>query len=165
MKIHLPEDYQPLAHRVFDEVYAELHPLLPSAKIAHVGSSSIPGAISKGDIDICVAVPAAEFDVTLATLEAQGYKIKADTLRTPQLCMLDASRVDISLAIQLIEKDSAFEFFHKFRDALIDDPDLLAQYNALKLRFADQGADVYRDEKAKFISAVLAESTGKQVNS
>jgi GrpB-like predicted nucleotidyltransferase (UPF0157 family) len=156
MKIHLPEDYQPVAHKVFDEVRATLQPLLPSAKIAHVGSSSIPGAISKGDIDICVAVPAAEFDATLATLEAQGYKIKTDTLRTPQLCMLNAPRRDISLAIQLIEKDSVFEFFHKFRDALTDNPDLVTRYNALKRQFADQGADVYRDEKAKFIRAVLS---------
>jgi GrpB-like predicted nucleotidyltransferase (UPF0157 family) len=155
MKIYPPENYQPYAQKVFHEVQAALQPLLPSAKIEHIGSSSIPGAASKGDIDICVAVSAFEFDTALAKLKALGYAIKADTLRTSQLCMLESPRTDISLAIQLIEKDSPFEFFLKFRDALIDNPDLVAQYNALKRQFVDQGDEIYRDEKAKFIKAVL----------
>jgi GrpB-like predicted nucleotidyltransferase (UPF0157 family) len=155
MIIHPPSNYQPLAHRVFDEVRAVLQRLLPVARIEHVGSSSIPGAISKGDLDICVSVPAIDFVATLEKLQALGYTVKGDTLRTEQLCMLQAPRQDISLAIQLIEKDSEFEFFHKFRDALLANPELVDRYNALKLKFSAQGPQIYRDEKAKFIRSVL----------
>ena len=69
--------------------------------------------------------------------------------------MLEATRKDISLAIQLIEKDSEFEFFHQFRDALLANPELVDRYNELKLRFSPQGPQTYRDEKAKFIRSIL----------
>ena len=39
--------------------------------------------------------------------------------------MLEATRKDISRVIQLIEKNSEFEFFHKFRDALLANPKLV----------------------------------------
>ena len=133
MIIHSPSDYQPLAQRVFDEVRTVLRTVLPTARIEHIGSSAVPGAISKGDLDICVSVAAINFQETLAKLQALGYSVKADTLRTEQLCMLEAPRKDISLAIQLIEKDSEFEFFHKFRDALLANPQLVDRYNELKL--------------------------------
>ena len=155
MIIHPPSNYQPLAHKVFDEVRAALQRFLPMARIEHVGSSSVPGALSKGDLDVCVSVPAIDFEETLEKLQAFGYTVKGDTLRTEQLCMLEAPRKDISLAIQLIEKDSEFEFFHKFRDALLANPKLVDRYNELKLQFAVQGPQTYRDEKAKFIRSVL----------
>jgi GrpB-like predicted nucleotidyltransferase (UPF0157 family) len=155
MIIHPPSDYQPLAHRVFNEVRVVLQRALPNARIEHVGSSSVPGAISKGDLDICVSVLATDFKSGLERLQVLGYTIKNDTLRTEQLCMLEASRKDISLAIQLIEKDSEFEFFHKFRDALLANPALVDRYNEMKLKFSSQGSQTYRDEKAKFIRSVL----------
>ena len=155
MIIHPPSDYQPLAQKVFDEVRTVLRPLLPTARIEHVGSSSVPGAISKGDLDICVSVSAIDFEATLEKLQTLGYTVKGDTLRTEQLCMLEAPRKDISLAIQLIEKDSEFEFFHKFRDALLANPKLVDRYNELKLKFSFDGPQTYRDEKAKFIRSVL----------
>ena len=155
MIIYPPSNYQPLAHKVFDEVRTALRPLLPTARIEHVGSSSVPGAISKGDLDICVSVPAIDFEETLGKLQSLGYTVKVDTLRTEQLCMLEATRKDISLAVQLIEKDSEFEFFHKFRDALLADPQLVDRYNRLKLQFSPHGPHTYREEKAKFIRSVL----------
>lgn len=155
MIIYPPSTYQPLAHKVFDEVHAVLQRVLPMASIEHVGASAVPGALSKGDLDICVAVHASDFEAALENLQALGYTIKGDTLRTEQLCMLESSRKDIPLAIQLIEKDSEFEFFHKFRDALRANPALVDRYNELKLKFAPEGPQTYRDEKAKFIRAVL----------
>lgn len=155
MKIHPPSDYQALASKVFDEIRAALQPLMPSASIEHVGSSCVPGALSKGDLDVCVAVHAHEFNITREKLQSLGYAIKIGTLQTEQLCMLEAPRKDISAAIQLIERGSEFEFFHKFRDALLENPELVERYNKLKLQFSAQGPLVYREEKAKFIRSVL----------
>ena len=131
----------------------QLSAALPLATVEHIGSSSIPQAISKGDIDVLVAVAQADFAQALAALVALGYEEKNDTLRTPQLCMLVSPRADIDLAIQLIERGSKFEFFLTFRDALRADPDLVAQYNQIK-RCANNSAD-YRLAKSSFIDEVL----------
>ena len=131
----------------------QLPAALPLATVEHIGASSIPQAISKGDIDVLVAVAQADFAQALAALVALGYEEKNDTLRTPQLCMLVSPRADIDLAIQLIERGSKFEFFLTFRDALRADPDLVAQYNQIK-RCANNSAD-YRLAKSSFIDEVL----------
>jgi GrpB-like predicted nucleotidyltransferase (UPF0157 family) len=155
MKIYPPEQYQPAAAQIFSAVKTELALLLPGARIEHVGSSAIPGAHSKGDLDVCISVEPCKFEQTLATLVAAGYTVKPDTLRTNQLCMLESTRPDISLALQLIEQGSEFEFFVIFRDALRRDANLVSQYNALKLETASLGEQGYREAKSEFIREVL----------
>lgn len=113
-----PAVYQALAERVFMEVREQLAGLLPDARVEHVGSSAVPGAVSKGDVDICVAVSAGRLEVALQALTKLGYHEAHATLRTPQLCMLKSSRSDVDLALQLIEAGSRFDFFVSFRDAL-----------------------------------------------
>jgi GrpB-like predicted nucleotidyltransferase (UPF0157 family) len=155
MKLLDPSEYQPAAHAVFKSVSDELIRLLPGARIEHVGASSIPGAVSKGDLDICVVVPANDHAATVHALEACGYVVKADTLRTPELCMLLSPRKDSDVALQVVTEGSRFEFFMRFRDAMRADPLLVERYNQVKRDFVHSGTGRYRDEKTKFIEAVL----------
>jgi GrpB-like predicted nucleotidyltransferase (UPF0157 family) len=155
MKIHPPEEYQPAANVVYAEALTVLSALAPDARIEHVGSSAIPGAYSKGDVDICVCVAPAAFVKTLAALLAAGYCIKQDTLRTGELCMLESDAADEPHAVQLIAAGSKFEFFFAFRDALTQDPQLVSRYNALKPTAARLGEADYRREKSRFIDEVL----------
>ncbi len=155
MELLESSEYQALACSVFEQVAKELSLLLPAARVEHVGASSVPGAISKGDLDICVVVAASGHPSTVKVLEASGYVVKADTLRTHELCMLLSPRKDLDVALQVVAEGSQFEFFMRFRDALRADPLLVEQYNQLKRNFASAGAESYRDEKAKFIEAVL----------
>lgn len=147
--------YQSFAGTVFDEVARELIQLLPHARVEHVGASSIPGAISKGDLDICVAVPASAHADAVEALVSAGYAIKQDTLRTPALCMLLSPRRDWDVALQVIAAGSEFEFFMRFRDALRASPELVEQYNQIKRNAAALGRERYRDDKARFIETVL----------
>lgn len=156
MKIYPPEEYQPAASAAYAKASVALKVLAPDARIEHVGSSAIPGAYSKGDVDICVCVRPAGFEATLAALLSAGYRIKPDTLRTSQLCMLESGGTDIPHAVQLIAAGSKFEFFFAFRDALRRDPQLVSRYNALKLNAARLGEADYRREKSRFIDEVLA---------
>lgn len=155
MKLLDPSEYQPLAGAVFTSIAQALAQLIPTARVEHVGASAIPGAISKGDLDVCVIVTALDHANTVNILGDSGYVIKADTLRTPELCMLLSPRKDIELALQVIAEGSRFEFFLQFRDALRNDPQLVEQYNELKRSFAPKGEEAYRDGKEKFIQAVL----------
>lgn len=152
MKFYTPDEYQEKCSALFHRFYAEISVVLPSAQIEHVGSSSVPGAISKGDLDIYVGVdPPAHSEAVLKLIDC-GYKVKADTLRTPELCMLVAQE---DVALQVVAVGSQYEFFIKFRDLLRSNPDLLSQYNNLKQSCAGFSEDRYRAEKSKFIEEAL----------
>ncbi|HSC83677.1 MAG TPA: GrpB family protein [Pseudomonas sp.] len=155
----LPADgYQPRANEIAAAAASEILARLPGTRIEHIGSSAIPGAISKGDVDLCVLVAPTQFDYVLCVLEELGYQQKLDTLRTEQLCMLVSPRRDIDLAIQLITLGSEFEFFLTFRDALLASAELVERYNQVKLDAAHLPEDEYRSAKSCFIDAVLAAS-------
>ena len=155
MKLLEPAQYQGTAAAIFAAESAQIAAILPRAHIEHIGASSIAGAISKGDLDICVLVPMQDHARSVNTLEAAGYVVKSDTLRTPALCMLQSPCTTLDVALQVVATGSEFEFFLHFRDALRANPPLVAQYNQLKQRFAASGMDRYREEKSRFIAEVL----------
>ncbi len=155
MKLLSPEDYQGAVAAHFDTVAAKLRRALPDARIEHVGASSIPGAISKGDLDVCAIVAAAGFDAACEALKALGYVEKRDTLQTNELRMLIPHEETDDHAVQVVAAGSRFEFFIAFRDALRADPSLVAEYNAVKAGAASSGPDGYRAAKAAFIDRVL----------
>ena len=148
-------EYQPLAQRVFESVRAEVNGLLPHARVEHVGASSVPGAISKGDVDVYVGVETHQHEAAICTLEANGYVIKPDTLRTASLCMLVTDKHDCDVALQVVESGSKFEMFLIFRDRLSTDEKLLGEYNRMKLESSGMDAEDYRLRKSKFIESVL----------
>ncbi|MDX5935188.1 GrpB family protein [Acidithiobacillus thiooxidans] len=155
MKLLEPSCYQSLASAAYESVVDELSPLLTDARFEHIGASAIPGAISKGDLDICIVVDALKHRDTVEALEALGYVVKTGTLRTPELCMLVSPRRDLDIALQIVAAGSEFEFFMHFRDALLANACLVHQYNEIKRKFASFSPDCYRNEKAKFILSVL----------
>ncbi len=153
--MHAPRHYQSQAVASYEDVELLLTAILPDARIAHVGASSIPGAYSRGGVDVCVAVPRESFDEALGVLGEAGFTVREEALRTEQLCMLDAPMTDVPLSVQLIESGSRFEFFMQFRDALRADAALLARYNAIRIAAAPQGDEAYREAKGVFIERVL----------
>lgn len=62
----------------------------------------------------------------------------------------------MDVAIQLVENGSSFEDFIRFRDLMNARPDLVQNYNELKIRCTGLGEDDYREIKSKFIEDVLA---------
>jgi GrpB-like predicted nucleotidyltransferase (UPF0157 family) len=157
-----PSQYQARAELAFRSIASQLSALLPRTRIEHVGASSIPGAISKGDLDICVLVASSHHQTTVDALEGLGYVIKTDTLRTPELCMLVSPRKDMDVALQVVSEGSRFEFFLHFRDRLRAEPRLVAQYNQLKRRFAPSGPERYRRAKDRFIQRVIGSPQAPQ---
>lgn len=164
MKLLQPDQYQPAAVASFKAIAERIASVLPDAQVEHVGASSIPGAVSKGDLDVCVIVGRDRFAASLNRILELGYQVKADTLRTDQLCMLIPLAPADDHAIQLVEADSRFQFFLTFRDALRNDPSEVARYNEVKLRAAGQSEQEYRRAKSAFIAEVLeaSQSLGPQ---
>lgn len=152
--LHEPLDYQP---RLIDEFKAWANRLhqLGAAGVEHIGASAIPGAISKGDLDILVLVAPSELEVFKAAIERSGFAEKAGTLRTPELCMMVHPDHN-HLAIQVVARGSEFQhLFLAFRDALRADERLVREYNEIKLAAAGLQNEEYRAAKEQFIRAVL----------
>ena len=152
-----PEAWQARAQAAFAAVSHELALLLPDAQVQHMGATSVPGSWSKGDVDLAVLVAPATHDASVLRLQAAGYRVEADTLRTPALCMLRSPRTDLDLALQVLAHGSTFaRDFLRFRDALLASPALAARYNAIKAEHAGAGMQAYRAAKSRFIAQVLS---------
>jgi GrpB-like predicted nucleotidyltransferase (UPF0157 family) len=150
-----PQDYQPIANKIFEDIRQKFELMIPNANIQHVGSSAVDGAISKGDLDIFIGVPRDHHSETVRVFEQQGFKIKKGTLRTDELCMLEAECYQIDVAVQIVALGSKFEFFLEFRDKLRADSRLVHEYNDLKRSFQGASPDKYREAKSEFIERVL----------
>jgi GrpB-like predicted nucleotidyltransferase (UPF0157 family) len=140
---------------IFLEVEAKIIEILPNARVEHVGSSAIPGAISKGDLDIFVGVTQDDFLEAIDLIKHIGFSEKLNTLRTDSLCMMTSSTYNEDVAVQLVANGSEHESFLEFRDKLRSNPDLVSRYNQLKFDCKGLAHDNYREVKSAFIETVL----------
>lgn len=156
MKFYDYETYIVKLAPIYKELFEGLSDLLPQARIEHIGASSTQGCISKGDLDVLVAVNKDRFKVSLEKIKSLGFYEKKNTLRTHELCMLKTEKYKgEDVAIQLIVRGSEFEDFIRFRNILRSCPDLLEQYNNLKKRSEHLDETIYREKKSSFITSVL----------
>ncbi|MCY3120666.1 GrpB family protein, partial [Acinetobacter baumannii] len=89
-----PEQYQKRCTQLFNLYRKQISALLPSAQIEHIGSSAIPNAFSKGDLDIYIEVLPDQFEFAIEQLKTLNFIEKQNTLRTNELCMLDSLNND-----------------------------------------------------------------------
>lgn len=125
MKFFEAEGYQPVCIKSFEYYKAEISKLLPSVRVEHIGASSIPNAISKGDLDIFIGVEHERLEQTVQLLRRLGFSEKSNTFRSSELCMLELIESDV--ALQVVANGSKFEFFLTFRDKLRADARLVSQ--------------------------------------
>ena len=150
-----PGQYQDTAVAAYEDAELLLSAILPDARIAHVGASSVPGACSRGGVDICVAVQRGAFDEALGVLCEAGYVQRSLDDGSDRRALLAAPYANVPLTLRLVESGSVHESLMRFRDALRADPALLSRYNAVRLAAAPQGAAAYAAAKAAFMAEVL----------
>lgn len=161
MKLFNSTDLKAKSDLLFHKWKIVIESEVPFSRVEHVGSTSVDGALTKGDVDLYVEVPAGSHKDAVATLESLGFRIKQDTHRDEALCMLESMETS-DLALQVVARGSVYEFFLKFRNALNADSDLLRRYNLLKESCSDASAEEYRQRKAIFIEGVLASLSQSQ---
>lgn len=148
----------------FQEVARDLRASLeeiPSARIEHVGSTSVPGLAAKPILDIDVIVDGANVDAAVAALVAAGYVHRGDLgvsgreafwapdedpRRNVYVCRAGTLNVRNHLAV---------------REVLRRRPDLKDEYAEVKLALAADPAmdiDTYIARKSAVLQKVLAES-------
>ena len=155
MKFLGPQAYQPWARQLFEQLSATIRRVLPDARIEHIGSSSIQGALSKGDLDLFVGVEPEEYESAIAAIESLGFRIKNESFRSESLCPFESDGYPLDVGLQLVVNRSEFECFLVFRDRLNSDPELRTAYNQLKRDAVDLHEHEYRQIKSRFIERVL----------
>ncbi|MHC6529477.1 GrpB family protein [Vibrio proteolyticus] len=157
MQFYKADEYQASCENLYRKYELEIAALLPDAFIEHIGASSIPNAVSKGDLDILVGVNGKELENAVKLLSTLGFNEKSDTLRTPELCMLENSSCE-DVAFQVVANGSEFDFFVGFRDKLRESPELVQRYNKLKMSCTGLSHEEYRRKKSAFIERVLGQA-------
>jgi GrpB-like predicted nucleotidyltransferase (UPF0157 family) len=142
------------AAAAFEQHKVRLLTLLPQVEIQHIGSTAIPGALTKGDLDIVVRVPQTEFDTADAIL-ALHYERNTGSTRTTSFASFKDDSTDPPLGIQLVVRGSDLDDFCTFRDFLVAHPAYLVEYNQLKDAAHGQSMDTYREQKSRFVEQIL----------
>jgi GrpB-like predicted nucleotidyltransferase (UPF0157 family) len=131
--------------------------------VEHIGSTSVPGLAAKPVIDVLLGAGSlAEIEARIGRLEDHGFSYVSKYEREiPDRRYFVKSPPDsLRLHVHGVEIGGRLWREHlAFRDALRNDPALLAEYQALKLRLAEEFADdksAYTEAKGPFIKAVLA---------
>jgi GrpB-like predicted nucleotidyltransferase (UPF0157 family) len=153
-----PRHYQDQAMAAYEDAELLLSAILPDARIEHVGASAVPGAYSRGGVDVCVAVPREAFDEALGVLCEAGCVPRSPRSQddgADRLAMLVAPNAGVPVLLRLIESGSGHESLMRFRNALRGDATLLARYNAIRIDAAALGGAAYADAKRSFIAGIL----------
>jgi GrpB-like predicted nucleotidyltransferase (UPF0157 family) len=118
-------------------------------EVVLTGGSSVPGALTKGDIDLHLRVPPGSFDDAVARLGTE-YPTASPSAWAATLAVFDVpSTRPTGLAVTPVGSEHDFRFSLAWQ-RLRTDPVLLEEYNSLKRD--SFGAASYEDRKSAFFT-------------
>jgi GrpB-like predicted nucleotidyltransferase (UPF0157 family) len=154
-------DWPTQFHAICEELLSAFAPT--PVTIEHIGSTSVPGLAAKPVIDVLLGAHSlADIESKIKPLNKIGYSYvpKYEREISVRRYFVKASATSLRVHLHAVELGSRLWQEHlAFRDRLRVDADLCAQYQALKLRLAEEFADdksAYTTAKSPFIQAVLA---------
>ncbi|GIM47285.1 hypothetical protein DNHGIG_28340 [Collibacillus ludicampi] len=139
---------------LFKQQKERIKELLPDADVQHVGSTAIPGTITKGDLDIQVRVTADVFPDAVKTL-TKLYELNDGSIQTDCFRAFKDDTFDPPLGVQLTVIGSEHDIFYKIRDVLLNNPMYRKQYNELKRQYEGKDMDDYRSAKRLFFERLM----------
>jgi GrpB-like predicted nucleotidyltransferase (UPF0157 family) len=130
--------------------WLRLHGIAGNLKL--IGGSSVPGALTKGDVDLHLTVPAEAFASTVAELE-RSLRVVHPEIWCPTLATFSVSAaLPTGLAVTPLGSEHDVRFTRTWH-LLATDPVLLAEYCALKI--AHDGEPEYEQEKSAFFDRLV----------
>lgn len=128
---------------------------MPGAEVHHVGATAIPGAVTKGDLDVLIRVDGHDFHEAVEKLRST-FCVKQPENWDPCFASFGTdTEFRMQVGVQLVVRDSEADFFLFVRDYLIEHPQALQEYYELKLKSLDGGSEGYWSAKDRFLSAIL----------
>jgi GNAT superfamily N-acetyltransferase len=135
--------------RVLDTVGRELPRLVPGVTVEHVGATSLPDGVTKGDVDVNVRVGPKRFGEVVAAL-SRRFEVAQPHHWTATYASF-ADRLELPLGIQVTVEGSDDDFLVPLRDRLLDDAPLRRAYDEVKRAAAPAGSDAYWRAKNDFL--------------
>jgi GrpB-like predicted nucleotidyltransferase (UPF0157 family) len=141
------------ADRLWRRVAGELTAARVPGDVVLVGPASLPGVLTRGDIDLHLRVPAGDFAAAVERLHT-CYRPTSRDSWAPTLAVFDipATR-PAGLAVTPVGSEHDRRFTTSWR-RLRSEPDLLREYNALKS--AHVATPDYEERKSAFFSRISA---------
>jgi len=150
-----PEDhFREEVAQLFEKVQSQVLTLVPTADVQHVGSTAIPGSLTKGDLDVQVRVTESEYPAAKAQL-SKMYSVNLGGFAADDAISFEHSSSLPTLGIHLTVIGGSADIQWKFRDLLAASPALREQYDQLKRQFEGGLMEEYRSAKAEFVSRAL----------
>ncbi len=145
------------AQRAVERHRQRIFEVLAHADVEHVGATSVPGALTKGDVDVLVRVSAERFADAVQRLRLL-YAVHQPHNWTETLAsFVDREATELPVGVQLVVAGSTDDtMFGAFREALMTNPALLARYNGLKRALDGECYERYTEIKGEFIEQTIA---------
>lgn len=122
-------DLAPLVEPIVTETVARIVKLLPDAEVHHIGATAIPGALTKGDVDVLVLVASEALSQAISVL-GQQYAVKQRENWTADFASFgDDTGYALPLGVQVVVKGSENDFLLYLRDYLTAHRSALEEYN------------------------------------
>lgn len=144
------------AQQAVDRQRRRIVEVLAGAEVEHVGATSVPGALTKGDVDVLVRVRAERFADAVERLRLLYVVHQPHNWTDTLASFVDSQFIELPTGVQLVVAGSSDDtMFGAFREALISDPALLARYNELKRALDGESYERYTESKGKFIEETI----------
>lgn len=143
-----------IAEKAFYHNRTRILELLPKADIQHVGSTSIPGSITKGDLDIQVRVSSGDFIYAVKAL-SHLYELNEGSTRTDFFTAFKDDSSLPPLGVQLTVANSELDIFWKIREVLLANEQYRGEYEELKKKYNGREMDNYRTAKDEFFRRLM----------
>jgi GrpB-like predicted nucleotidyltransferase (UPF0157 family) len=148
--LRLADDLQDAARDLLAAEHARLAPLLPAHDLRHTGGSSVPGALTRGDIDLHLRVAPADFATTVARLREVYPVVHPEIWQATLATFTVPAALPAGLAVTPAGSVHDVRFTRCWQ-LLAADPALLAGYNAMKRAAGDD----YEQRKSAFFDRLL----------
>jgi GrpB-like predicted nucleotidyltransferase (UPF0157 family)/GNAT superfamily N-acetyltransferase len=135
------------------DLRGELQMLAPGGEVEHIGATSMPDGLTKGDVDVSLRIDADRFDSVVVALSTR-FDIAQPLNWTGTYASFSGTSGGVPLGIQVTVEGSDADVLVALRDRLRDDAELRRRYDAIKRENAPAGRDAYWRAKDEFLRQV-----------
>ncbi len=140
--------------RILEEERERLRAIVPDGELSLTGGSSLPDALTFGDVDLHLRVAAEAFDAASGALSAV-YAVVHPEIWESDLATFEIAVAEPPTGIALTAIDGEHDrLFRRSWQLLAADPQLLDAYNEMKRRHVDVDPEAYRAAKSSFFSGL-----------
>lgn len=154
MTLHRAEDMHDQAAAVVEAERAALRARGVPGELVWTGGSSVPGALTRGDVDLHLRVPPEQFGTAVDQLRRDHAVVHPEIWCATLATFAVDAALPAGLAVTPIGSEHDVRFTRTWQ-LLRSDPRLLAAHNSLKVEADALDPEQYEDSKGAFFTRLL----------